>query len=84
MASNSVHFLDYKSRVSPATSTNQNKADIGHQISAMLLRFEQLLGIIADCKCCSQKYKEKIASSRVNEPKAENTEFKYEIKDTNT
>jgi hypothetical protein len=87
MASNSVHFLDYKPRVSPApSSTNQNKADIGHQISAMMLRFEQLLGITANCECCSQKYREKNASSRVNEPIAENTEFefKYETKDTNT
>jgi hypothetical protein len=63
----------------------RRQPDVGHQISAMLLRFEQLLGITADCKCCSKKYKEKIASSRVNEPIAENTEFNHiEIKGTNT
>jgi hypothetical protein len=56
---------------------NQRQPDIGHQISAMMLRFEQLRGITADCKCCSGKYKEKIASSRVNETIAENTEFSH-------
>jgi hypothetical protein len=51
----------------------------------MMLRFEKLLGITADCEGCSQKYKEKIASSRVNEPIAEHTEFEYiEIKGANT
>ena len=58
--------------------------DIGHQITALMLRFEQLLGITADCKCCSNKYREKIASSRVNESIAKNTEFEYEIKGSNT
>ena len=54
-------------------------------MSAMMLRFEQLLGIVESCKCCSGKYKEKIASSRVNETIAENTEFEYvEIKGANT
>jgi hypothetical protein len=53
------------------------QTDIGHQISAMMLRFEQLLGITADCKCCSGKYKEKVASFRVNETIAENPEFNH-------
>jgi hypothetical protein len=65
--------------------SNQRQQDVGHQISAMMLRFEQLLGITADCKCCSRKYKEKVASSRVNETIAENTEFNhFEIKGRNT
>jgi hypothetical protein len=64
--------------------SERRQRDIGHQISALMLRFEQLLRITADCECCSQKYKEKIASSRVNEPIAEK-EFEYiEIKGTNT
>jgi hypothetical protein len=63
----------------------RRQPDIGRQISAMMLRFEQLLGITADCECCSQKYKEKIASSRVNEPIAENTEFVQNVfKEGNT
>ena len=79
--------------ISPQTTCdtdNINKSqrrqpDIGHQIPAMMLRFEKLLGITADCEGCSQKYKEKIASSRVNEPIAEHTEFEYiEIKGANT
>ena len=65
--------------------SKQRQPDIGRQISAMMLRFEQLLGITADCDCCSRKYKEKVASSRVNEPIAENTEFEcIGIKGTNT
>jgi hypothetical protein len=46
-------------------------------MSTMMLRFEQLLGIVESCKCCSGKYKAKIASSRVNETIAENTEFSH-------
>jgi hypothetical protein len=61
-----TYGTDYKNK------STQRQPDIGHQISALMLRFEQLLGITADCKCCSRKYKEKIASSRVNEPIAEN------------
>jgi hypothetical protein len=62
----------------------EQQTDIG-RMATMMLRFEQLLGITADCKCCSGKYKEKIASSRVNETIAESTEFNhFEIKGTNT
>ena len=61
------------------------QSDIGNQISTMMLRFEQLLGITTECKWCSRKYKEKIASSRVNETKAENTESNYNVfKEGNT
>jgi bacterioferritin-associated ferredoxin len=62
----------------------RRQPDIGRQIPAIMLRFEQLLGITVDCECCSRKYKEKIASSRANEPTAENTEFYNEIKGRNT
>jgi hypothetical protein len=63
----------------------EQQTDIGHRMSTMMLRFEQLLGIVESCKCCSGKYKEKIASSRVNETIAESTEFNhFEIKGTNT
>jgi hypothetical protein len=63
----------------------ESQRDIGHQVSRMMLRYETLLGITADCKCCSGKYKEKIASFRVNETIAENTGFnQIEIKGTNT
>jgi hypothetical protein len=75
-SSEATYNIDNKSRL--------RQPDIGYHISAMMLRFEQLLGITADCECCSQKYKEKIASSRVNEPIAENTEVEYEIQGTNT
>ena len=37
--------------------------DIEHQISAMMLRYEQLLGIVASCECCSGKFREKISES---------------------
>ena len=41
--------------------------DIEHQISAIMLRYEQLLGIVASCKCCSGKFRGKIGeSSRSN------------------
>lgn len=36
---------------------------IEHQISAIMLRYEQLLGIVASCECCSGKYRQKIGES---------------------
>jgi hypothetical protein len=63
--------------INKSKQKREPQTDVGQQMSTMLLRFEQLLGITADCKCCSGKYKEKIASSRVNETIAENTEFNH-------
>ena len=37
--------------------------DIEHQISAMTLRYEQLLSIIASCECCFGRYRQKIEES---------------------
>jgi hypothetical protein len=38
-------------------------ADVGHQISAMMLRYELLLGIVAACEHCSSNYRQKISES---------------------
>lgn len=76
--------IGHKGEITSLSHTHL-QPDIGHQISVMMLRFEQLLGITAECKCCSRKYKEKIASSRVNEPIAESTEFIHNVfKEGNT
>lgn len=37
--------------------------DVGHQISAMMLRYELLLGIVATCEHCSSNYRQKIGES---------------------
>jgi hypothetical protein len=76
MGSTSISNLPYKDPVTgrnDRTSLNGSPerqvphTDVKHQISAMMLRYEQLLGIVASCECCSGKYRQKIGeSSRVN------------------
>jgi hypothetical protein len=76
MGSTSISNLPYKDPVTgrnDRTSLNGSPerqvphTDVEHQISAMMLRYEQLLGIVASCECCSGKYRQKIGeSSRTN------------------
>jgi hypothetical protein len=40
-----------------------SRTDVGHQISAMMLRYELLLGIVATCEQCSSNYRQKIGES---------------------
>jgi hypothetical protein len=54
--------------------------DIEHQISAMMLRYEQLLGIVASCKCCSGKYRQKIGANRMTTGFSDHNAYQ----DTNT
>jgi len=76
MGSTSIDSVLYRRSVAERTDrTNLNSSpekqaphtDVEHQISAVMLRYEQLLGIVASCECCSGKYREKIGeSSRAN------------------
>jgi hypothetical protein len=72
MGSTSIGNVLYRRSVAERTdrtylnSSSEKQAphtDIEHQISAMMLRYEQLLGIVASCECCSGKYRQKIGES---------------------
>jgi hypothetical protein len=76
MGNTSISNLPYKESVAERigrtylNSSPEKQAqytDVEHQISAMMLRCEQLLSIVASCECCSGKYRQKIGeSSRTN------------------
>jgi hypothetical protein len=53
----------YQTSLNGSRERQAPHTDIEHQISAMMLRFEQLLGIVASCECCSGKYRQKIGES---------------------
>ena len=72
MGSTSINNLPYKKSVSERidrtylNSSLEKQAphtDAKHQISAMMLRHEQLLSIVASCEYCFGRYRQKIEES---------------------
>jgi hypothetical protein len=44
-----------------SSQEKSSSTNVGHQISAMMLRYEELLGIVSSCERCSSTFREKIA-----------------------